>query len=275
MCPCLVLRSGRQDGIRMRMPLESSPKPSAVDAILDAATLRGARRPFRGVNLRAFLLETAGMKMARLTVSLLVAVASVIASEFPAANPTQLAAMLKRAQAGDSVVMTDGTWKDADIVFAAKGTASKPITLRAQRPGKVVLTGRSRLRIAGEHLVVDGLWFKDGSIKSGSVIEFRGDSKTLATHCRFTHCAITDYNPPDKKTDYKWVSLYGQSHRVVGNRFCDLTGTGARAALCLMNGIPDSPLHGYFQVKRAYIASNTFARCAQTIVVGFGKKNAT
>jgi poly(beta-D-mannuronate) lyase len=332
--------------------------------------------------------------------SLLVAVASAAASELPATNPTQLAAALKRVHPGDSIVMAEGTWKDADIVFAAKGTASKPITLRARTPGKVILTGQSHLRIAGDYLVVDGLWFKDGCVKSGSVVEFRGNSKTFATHCRLTNCAITDYNPTDRNIDYKWCSLYGrfnradhcyfagkthagttlvvwvgdqpnhhqidhnhfgprpplgfnggetirvgtsevsmnnsrttveenlfeqcngeveivsnkscenvyrrnvfrecagaltlrhgnrcevfdnlflgngkkntggvriigEDHRVIGNRFYDLTGKDTRAAVCFVNGIPNSVLHGYFQVKRALVTSNTFAQCANNIV---------
>ena len=341
--------------------------------------------------------------------SLLVAATSAAASEKLVANPKELAAALERVRPGSTVLMADGTWKDADIVFAARGKADKPITLRAQTPGKVVLTGQSRLHIAGSHLVVDGLWFKDGFVKSGSIVEFRGNSKTLANQCRLTHCAITDYNPPDRKTDFKWCSLYGQSnrvdhcyfagkthagttlvvwvgnqpdhhhidhnhfgprpplganggetirvgtsevsmnvsrttvednlfehcngeveivsnkscenvyrhntfrecagaltlrhgnrcevsgnvfigngkkntggvriigedHRVAGNRFFDLAGKDTRATLCLMNGIPDSPLHGYFQVKRVLITSNTLVRCAQNIVVGYPGENAT
>jgi poly(beta-D-mannuronate) lyase len=58
--------------------------------------------------------------------------------------------------------MTDGDWKDQAVVFSARGTADKPITLRAATPGKAILTGKSSLLIDGQHLVVSGLFLKDG-----------------------------------------------------------------------------------------------------------------
>src|SRR4051812_42764365 len=60
---------------------------------------------------------------------------------------------------GDVLVMADGTWTDQAIVFRGKGTEDRPLSLRAQTPGKVVLTGKSSLEIDGEHLVVGGLCF--------------------------------------------------------------------------------------------------------------------
>src|SRR5688572_89780 len=66
------------------------------------------------------------------------------------------------AQPGDTIVMRDGAWPDADILFSANGTAANPITLRAATHGRVHLTGQSRLRLAGNFLVVDGLTFTNG-----------------------------------------------------------------------------------------------------------------
>lgn len=341
--------------------------------------------------------------------AVLIMVAGVPAAEWPVSNPAELTTALGRSQPGDIILMADGTWKDVEIVFDAKGLADKPVTLRARTPGKVILTGRSTLRLAGEYLVVDGLWFKDGFIRDESIIGFRGDSRTLAVNCRLTNCAITDFNPPERKKDYKWCSLYGRSnrvdhcyfagknhagttlvvwvdgqpnfhridhnhfgprpplganggetvrvgtsdvsmnvsrtlveenlfercngeieivsnkscenvyrnntflecagaltlrhgnrcevygnvfigngqkntggvrvigedHRVFSNRFFDLAGQETRAAICLMNGIVNSPLNGYFQVKRALITSNIFARCRQDFVVGYPGEKAT
>jgi poly(beta-D-mannuronate) lyase len=42
-------------------------------------------------------------------------------------------------------------------------------------------------------------------------------------------------------------------------------------ALVLVDGIPDSPLSGYFQVKRALIAFNTFVDCREYLEIGNGK----
>lgn len=306
---------------------------------------------------------------------------------------------------GDTIVMANGTWRDADIVFQANGKSGLPITLVAETPGEVILTGTSRLRFVGEYLVVDGLWFKDGALESGHVIQFRRDSSFLSRHCRLTNTAITDYNPPSDTTEYKWISLFGtnnrvdhcfvsgknhdgatvvvwvgdgpndhridhnyfadrpvlgrnggetlrvgtssvsmtisrtvvehnlfercdgeieiissksgenvyrhntfrsskgmltlrhgnanivagnfflgqdlsstggvriigEDHLVVNNYFERLQGTGGRSALVLVDGVPDSPLSGYFQVKRATVAFNTFVDCKATIEIGNGK----
>jgi poly(beta-D-mannuronate) lyase len=84
---------------------------------------------------------------------------------------------------GDVIVMADGTWKDQAIVFGGRGTADQPITLRARTPGKVILTGTSALAIDGEHLVVSGLFFKDGTSEKEGV-------RLAGRHCRVTDTAI-------------------------------------------------------------------------------------
>lgn len=128
--------------------------------------------------------------------------------------------VLPQLKPGDTVVLSDGTWRDADLVFRGEGTAGAPITLRAETPGKVVLTGASRLRLTGAHLVVDGLLFQDCMLQKGqAVVAFRDGDERVATHSRLTNSAIIDCNPPDFLTDYKWVSLYGADNRVDHCRF--------------------------------------------------------
>ncbi len=329
------------------------------------------------------------------------------AADHTVANPAEFARLQKLAKPGDVLILKNGTWADAALLFDAQGTAEKPITLRAETPGQVMFTGKSRLRIGGQHLVVEGLWFKDAGDRKDDVIEFRANSNKPATNCRVTACAITDYNPPNKKQDYRWVSLYGvrnrvdhcyfagkqhagttlvvwvsdkpnyhqidhnhfgprprlgenggetirvgtsevsmnnsrtvvefnlfqecngeveivsnksceniyrhntflhcegamtlrhgnrcvveanyfigdhrkntggvriigEDHRVVNNYFAELGGVESRSALTLMNGLKDSPLHGYFQVKRAVIAFNTFLNCKSSVLIGYVSDN--
>jgi poly(beta-D-mannuronate) lyase len=321
-----------------------------------------------------------------------------------ATNVAELTAAIQSARPGDRITMKNGIWRDVDLLFIGQGTVEKPITLRAETAGEVVLTGHSRLRIAGQYLVVDGLWFKGGALSSGHVIAFRKDASLVSSHCRLTQCAVTDYNPPLDTTEYKWVSLFGtknrvdhcyisgknndgatmvvwvgdgpndhqidhnhfanrpplgrnggetlrvgtsgvsmtvsrtvvehnlfercdgeieiissksgeniyrhntfrssmgtltlrhgnanrvegnfflgegvantggvriigEDHRVVNNYFENLQGTGGRSALVLVDGIPESPLGGYFQVKRALVAFNTFVDCREPIEIGNG-----
>lgn len=329
------------------------------------------------------------------------------AAERLCATVGELHAAFKTARPGDVVLMRDGTWKDADIIFTGSGEPERPITLRAATPGQVVITGRSRVRFSGQWLVVDGLRFEHcGNPAITDVVEFRTSSSRqqgCAVHSRLTNCVFLDCSPPDRKTNTRYVSLFGsdnrvdhcylagktnlgpslvvwldadavrhridhnhfgprpelgfnggetirvgdsttsqlnarcvveanlftecdgeveiisnksceniyrhntfvacagtltlrhghrnrvegnfffgrakpktggvriinEDQRVVNNYFADLTGEGTFAAVCLMNGIPNSPLFGYDQVKRAIVAFNTVVNCRESVVVGY------
>ncbi|MCX8035488.1 MAG: polysaccharide lyase 6 family protein [Candidatus Sumerlaeia bacterium] len=323
------------------------------------------------------------------------------AADYRAADISQFNEAVKKAAPGDSIILANGLWRDADLAFRATGTASQPITLRAETPGKTILCGQSRLHIGGSHLVVEGLVFRDGGNRTDA-IEFRTRSDYPARHCRVTQCAILDYNPADPAQENKWVQIYGEhnrvdhcwfsgkttrgpvlavwlsdqpnynridhnyfgrrpefpkngaeiirigdsdssmqnsrttvefnyfeecngeietisnksceniyrcntfercqgtltlrhgnrcvvegnfffghniketggvrvigeEHRVAHNYFADLRGDGTRSALSIMNGVRNSPLNGYFQVKRAVIEFNTFVNCRSPIEIG-------
>ncbi len=135
-------------------------------------------------------------------------------TEFLVTSVADLSVTLLFARPGDTLIMRDGVWQNADILFKANGTAANPITLRAQTPGQVILSGTSRLRLAGSYLVVDGLQFVNGFVTSDEVISFRESTISVANNCRLTECAIIDYNPADPSLETLWVSLYGTSNRV-------------------------------------------------------------
>lgn len=157
------------------------------------------------------------------------------AAEFLVSSASEINSALNVAGPGDTLVMTDGVWTNQTINFSADGTSANPITLRAQTPGGVVLTGTSNLRISGDHLVVDGLYFKDGNASSaGHVVQFRGTNGN-ATNSRLTNTVIESYNPPDIDTRYFWVSLYGENNRVDHNRFIDQNHSGVTVVAWLDN----------------------------------------
>ncbi|MES2737935.1 MAG: polysaccharide lyase 6 family protein [Verrucomicrobiota bacterium] len=137
------------------------------------------------------------------------------AKDIPVTDLVSLEAGMKMAAPGDRIVLREGVWENTVVKFQGQGTAAAPITLCAV-PGKTVFTGASGLRIAGEHLVVEGLWFKDPDSSIGDSIEFRVDSKRVAKHCRLTGCAITMAPEVASKTDKesRWVGLYGSDNRV-------------------------------------------------------------
>jgi poly(beta-D-mannuronate) lyase len=70
------------------------------------------------------------------------------------------------------------------------------------------------------------------------------------------------------------VRIVGRGHRVANNYFADLEGDDTRAAISIMDGVPNSALNGYIAVENAAIADNVFVNCKQTFVVGLGDKDA-
>lgn len=151
---------------------------------------------------------------------------SAFAKDIPVTDVRVLKEALKSAQPGDNLILPEGEWRDAEINFTGKGTKDAPITLKAATPGKTVITGKSTLRIGGEHLVVEGLLFKDPDTSVSDLILFRKDSKNLAQHCRMTNCAIISTLPPAGAQDCRWFGLYGVGHRVDHCSFQGKTGKG-------------------------------------------------
>jgi poly(beta-D-mannuronate) lyase len=142
--------------------------------------------------------------------AILIALSSIVAQGkvSTVANLTQLNAALKEARPGDLLLMANGDWRDTVINFSAQATAERPVTLRAQTPGKVFLTGRSKLSLSSPFLVVDGLFFKDGSSEDGSpVIAFKSN------HCRVTNTAIVNFNPSSRRAN-SWVLFDGDRNRL-------------------------------------------------------------
>src|SRR5438270_171028 len=84
------------------------------------------------------------------------------AAEYRVSSAAPLAGVIEKLRPGDTVVMANGEWKDQCVLFRGHGTREKPITLRAKTPGQVVLTGHSSITLSGEHMVVSGLYLKNG-----------------------------------------------------------------------------------------------------------------
>jgi len=159
------------------------------------------------------------LRLVVLICAMLIGQSTAYATEILVSTASEITAAMLTAKPGDSLIMTDGTWTNQQIQFAGFGGMDKPITLRAQTPGQVLLNGNSTINISGDWLVVDGLKFEGGALgTSDHIVEFRG-SNGEATNSRFTNSAIINYNPADINTRYFWVSMYGHNNRVDHNRF--------------------------------------------------------
>lgn len=140
---------------------------------------------------------------------------------------------VESALPGDTIILANGTWSDFEIVFTGEGTADNPIALTAQTKGEVFITGQSNLRMAGNHLMVSGLVFKDGFTPTRDVISFRRNKQHLANNSRVTEVVIDNFNQPERHEVDFWVMMYGQNNRFDHNHLVGKRNKGVTMAVRL------------------------------------------
>ena len=134
---------------------------------------------------------------------------------------------------GDTIMLANGTWRDFEILFTGFGTPEQPITLTAETKGEVIIAGQSNLRMAGEHLVVSGLVFRDGHTPTNTVISFRRTRGDYANNSRVTETVIDRFNNPERyETDF-WVMMYGRHNRFDHNHLEGKSNAGVTMAVRL------------------------------------------
>lgn len=138
----------------------------------------------------------------------------------------EFASALRRLEPGDTLTLADGEWRDFEILFTGQGRPDRPITLTAQTPGGVRITGRSNLRMAGEHLVVSNLVFREGWSPTGEVLSFRRSRTERANYSRITSVVVDGFSKPDRAESDNWVALYGHHNRFDHNQLTGKTNAG-------------------------------------------------
>ena len=128
-------------------------------------------------------------------------------------NANELKEAINNAKPGDNIILQNGIWKDVEITFTSEGTEEKPITLTAENPGEVFIEGKSYLKIGGKHLIINGLFFRNGYTTSNAVIDFHVDNETVARHCRVTNCVIEDFNQPQRDRKDHWIEFWGRHNQ--------------------------------------------------------------
>ena len=135
------------------------------------------------------------------------------AAETLVTNQEEYRDAVERAQPGDVIVLANGIWRDFEILFAGNGEPGRPITLTAETKGRVVISGQSNLRLAGSHLAVSGLVFRDGYTPTSAVISFRRTKGEPANHSRVTETVIDRFNNPERHEIDFWVLMFGRHNR--------------------------------------------------------------
>jgi hypothetical protein len=125
------------------------------------------------------------------------------AAEHRAASAADVARVEAMLRPGDTLVLQDGAWTDQRLTIAASGTPERPITVRPRTAGKAVFGGSSSITLAGEHLVLSGMRFKNFTgAKDDAAIAVTG------THCRVTECSL------EGGTSKFYVHLVGPENRL-------------------------------------------------------------
>lgn len=178
------------------------------------------------------------------------------------------------AQPGDTITMANGVWRDFEMVFTGVGTEEKPITLTAETRGKVIISGVSNLRLAGEYLVVSGLVFRDGYTPTNEVISFRQSQDQLANHSRVTETVIDHFNNPQRHERDFWVMMYGRNNRFDHNHIEGKSNAGVTMAVKLNSELSQNNHHlidhNYFGPRQA-LGSNG----GETLRIGTSKYSLT
>nr|WP_224746011.1 polysaccharide lyase 6 family protein [Neiella litorisoli] len=131
---------------------------------------------------------------------------------------------------GDVIVIPDGEYNNLKITIQGKGKRAKPVRLKAQTPGGVVLTGESWIYYYGQYVVVDGFDLKNikpsvyknklrapiANMKPGASTEKSAD---MCHMCILQHIRIDQEHNDALADDYRWVDIYGYYNIVRHNYF--------------------------------------------------------
>ncbi|MBX7210093.1 MAG: polysaccharide lyase 6 family protein [Verrucomicrobiaceae bacterium] len=165
------------------------------------------------------------------------------AKELPVADAGEFATVAGGGvRPGDVIVLAAGEWKDAALKLDADGTEAAPVRIKALTPGTTLLTGNSRLSISGDHIIVEGLWFKNPT--GDEALEFRTRSDQLASDCRVTQCAVTNDLPADDTGhSARFASIYGARNRIDHCLFQGKTTLGTTMVVWLAGETTDQGRH--------------------------------
>lgn len=182
-------------------------------------------------------------------------------------NADELSEAIINATPGTEIVMADGEWNDVQIRFEGIGTKDAPITLRAETPGKVLIQGQSDLKLAGEYLIVDGLYFTNGGSPSDAVIQFFVDSKNLANNSRVTNCVIENFNKSQRNMQDLWVRFKGRNNQL---DHCYLAGKSNRGPTIRVDLEGNESIKNYHKINNNHFGPRPpkGGPSAETIQIG-------
>ncbi len=82
--------------------------------------------------------------------------------EVVVSTTAELEAAVAAATLGDKIVMLDGEYRDVKLIVNHSGTFNAKFEIKAKNPGKVVFSGDAKVELRGDHVLLSGIYFKDG-----------------------------------------------------------------------------------------------------------------
>lgn len=171
-------------------------------------------------------------------------------------NPTELSNAIAAATPGSTITLADGIWNNVFIDIDKNGTSDQPITITAQNPGAVLMTGNSRVYMEGTYITVSGLVFQDpsnltldGDDRIEPVIELK-----RCDYCKVLNNKIDAYNGTEaqKELVFKWILADGQYNEIAYNSFIGKYGVGS-----IINDNRNSSEPDYLSIHHNYFADRT------------------
>lgn len=109
-----------------------------------------------------------------------------------------LESQARKARAGQVIVVADGVYTDLNLEIPASGSRENPIVVRAEHPGQAVISGDATVVIRGDHVVLDGFYFKNGG-RDPYQWESHGPGlvTVYGSHVRITGCAFHQFDTAD------------------------------------------------------------------------------
>ncbi|MBN1670569.1 MAG: polysaccharide lyase 6 family protein [Kiritimatiellae bacterium] len=100
------------------------------------------------------------------------------------AAPNEYETLEPQLQPGAEVVIRNGAYRDWQMTVKAGGLPGRPVVIRPQTPGGVLLMGRTSLRIKADHVVLRELRFCGSAERA---VEINGSHNRI-TQCQFEQC---------------------------------------------------------------------------------------
>ena len=165
------------------------------------------------------------MKSLILLITCLIGLVSVAtAKKFLITNTVEFQKAAEMVQAGDEIIIANGSYSGWELSLNSNGTVAKPVIVRAETSGKVIFTGEVNIpviQVTGSYAEISGLLFTGckvykGTGKSGVLIELKS-----SLHCRITDCTFRDNSAMAQYMPLVVISGKGENNRV---DHCTFTG---------------------------------------------------